>query len=123
MEKAKDEAKRTELLKSYEKLPAKEQFLRFDSVSLKAIEVDFESGKILREVNLFDPESPASIHGLNTYASPTPVLDPENGEFCHFGTFGTACIDTKTGEIIWERQLDLEHVVGPGSSPASVRIC
>ena len=57
MEKAKDEAKRTELLKSYEKLPAKEQFLRFDSVSLKAIEVDFESGKILREVNLFERES------------------------------------------------------------------
>jgi outer membrane protein assembly factor BamB len=119
VEKAKDEAKRAELLKSYETLPAEEQFLRFDSVSLKAIEVDFDSGKILREVNLFEREAPAPIHGLNTYASPTPVLDLENGRlFCHFGTFGTACIDTKTGEPIWKRQLELQHVVGPGSSPA-----
>jgi outer membrane protein assembly factor BamB len=119
VEKAKDEAKRAELLKSYETLPAKEQFLRFDSVSLKAIEVDFDSGTILREVNLFERESPVPIHGLNTYASPTPVLDLESGRlFCHFGTFGTACIDTTTGEIIWERQLELQHVVGPGSSPA-----
>jgi len=119
VEKAKDEAKRAELLKSYEKLPVSEQFLRFESVTLKAIEVDLESGKILREIKLFEIESPAPIHGLNTYASPTPVLDAANGRlFCHFGTFGTACIDTVTGDLIWTRQFELQHVVGPGSSPA-----
>ncbi|BBO33314.1 PQQ-binding-like beta-propeller repeat protein [Lacipirellula parvula] len=119
VEQAQDEAKRAELLKSYEKLPVNEQFLRFDSISLRVIEVDFESGKILREINLFERESPPPIHGLNTYASPTPVLDTETGRlFCHFGTFGTCCIDTHTGEIVWKRQLELDHVVGPGSSPA-----
>ncbi|WP_428303933.1 PQQ-binding-like beta-propeller repeat protein [Lacipirellula sp.] len=119
VEHAKDEAKRAELLKSYEKLPVKEQFLQFDSISLKAIEVDFESGKILREISLFERESPPPIHGLNTYASPTPVLDIKTGRlFCHFGTFGTCCIDTNSGEVIWERRLELDHVVGPGSSPA-----
>ncbi len=117
-EKAKDETKRAELLKSFDTLPVKEQFLRFDSILLKAIEVDFESGKILREAKLFERQSPPPIHGLNTYASPTPVLDQENGRlFCHFGTFGTSCIDTNTGDILWKRQLELQHVVGPGSSP------
>ena len=119
VEKAKDEAKRAELLKSYDKLPVNEQFLRFDAVALKAIEVDLSSGEIVREVQLFELESPPPIHGLNTYASPTPVLDVKNGRlFCHFGTFGTACVDTKTGKPIWTRQFELQHVVGPGSSPA-----
>jgi outer membrane protein assembly factor BamB len=118
-EKGNDEARRAELLKSFEKLPIKEQFLRFDSIVLKAVAVDFESGNVLREVKLFERESPSPIHGLNTYASPTPVLDLENSRlFCHFGTYGTACIDSNTGEIIWQRQFELDHVVGPGSSPA-----
>jgi outer membrane protein assembly factor BamB len=117
-ETAKDETKRAQLLKSFETLPVNEQFLRFESISLKAIEVDFESGAILQEIALFDHEAPPQIHGLNTYASPTPVLDVVNHRlFCHYGTFGTACIDTATGERIWERHFQLQHVVGPGSSP------
>jgi outer membrane protein assembly factor BamB len=36
----------------------------------------------------------------------------------HFGSYGTACLDTKTGEKLWERRdLPCDHFRGPGSSP------
>jgi outer membrane protein assembly factor BamB len=36
----------------------------------------------------------------------------------HFGTFGTACIDTASGEVLWRRSdLNCDHMQGPASSP------
>jgi outer membrane protein assembly factor BamB len=36
----------------------------------------------------------------------------------HFGTYGTACIDTRTFQIIWTRtDLNCQHMQGAGSSP------
>ena len=85
-------------------------------MALSAIELDLETGELLRQVKLFEPQAPPPIHGLNTFASPTPVL--ANGKvYCHFGTFGTACIDPASGDVVWRRELKLEHIVGPGSSP------
>jgi len=38
--------------------------------------------------------------------------------YVHFGTFGTACLDTKTGQVLWQRRdLNCNHDEGPGSSP------
>jgi outer membrane protein assembly factor BamB len=37
--------------------------------------------------------------------------------FCHFGTFGTACVNAETGEVLWRQKLEITHIVGPGSSP------
>ena len=55
-------------------------------------------------------------HPFNSYASPTPVV--ANGSiFVHYGSAGTACIDTETEEILWARQdLPCDHHRGPGSS-------
>src|SRR5690606_3154601 len=36
---------------------------------------------------------------------------------CHFGTFGVAGVDGKSGEVLWRKQLEIDHIVGPGSSP------
>ncbi|MCG8524425.1 MAG: PQQ-binding-like beta-propeller repeat protein, partial [Pseudomonadales bacterium] len=56
-------------------------------------------------------------HPLNSYASPTPAIEKDY-VFAHFGAYGTACFNSKTGEIIWKRtDLHCEHEVGPGSSP------
>jgi outer membrane protein assembly factor BamB len=86
------------------------------ALSLRAICVDRNSGRLLRDVVLFSVENPEVIHLLNSYASPTPVI--EKGRlYCHFGTYGTCCLDTGTGEKIWERQFPVQHSVGPGSSP------
>jgi outer membrane protein assembly factor BamB len=85
-------------------------------LSLRAICVDRNSGKIKHNFLLLEVDDPDPIHKLNSYASPTPVL--EKGRlYCHFGTYGNACLDTATGKVLWRRIIPLTHYVGPGSSP------
>jgi len=86
------------------------------SIRLAAVEVDFETGRVLREIELASIDAPQTIHTLNSFASPTPVLD-EGRLYAHFGTFGTFCLNTSSGELEWKKRLPLEHSVGPGSSP------
>ena len=80
---------------------------------------DKETGKVIHDIHVFDVESPQAITIDNTYASPTPVIEKDR-VYVHFGTYGTACISTKTGEKIWERRdlnCDHEAGAGPASSP------
>jgi outer membrane protein assembly factor BamB len=86
------------------------------SLELLALEVDLETGKLLRTIPLFTVDEPPPIHNLNSYSSPTPVL-VDGLLICHFGTFGVAGVDVKTGEVLWRKQLEIDHIVGPGSSP------
>ncbi|MCA9230104.1 MAG: PQQ-binding-like beta-propeller repeat protein [Planctomycetales bacterium] len=86
---------------------------------LWAVEIDQQSGEVLRNVQLFEVESPQPVHSLNSFASPTPVL-AAGKLYCHFGAFGTACLDTTTGSVLWRRMLAINHSVGPGSSPVLV---
>ncbi|QDU74950.1 Serine/threonine-protein kinase AfsK [Bremerella volcania] len=90
------------------------------TVDLKAVEVDYKTGKLLRTVDLFHVTDPLPVHLTNSYASPTPVAE---GKFvyCYFGTYGACCIDTETAEVIWRNNENaLEYNVGPGSSPVVV---
>jgi outer membrane protein assembly factor BamB len=42
----------------------------------------------------------------------------EGRVYIHFGTYGTACLDTATAKTIWERRdINVNHFRGPGSSP------
>lgn len=86
------------------------------TIELKVLAVDLTSGKLLRTVDLATIEEPDAIHSLNSYASPTPVIDGER-LYCHFGTFGTFAVERVSGQIAWQRTLPLQHAVGPGSSP------
>jgi outer membrane protein assembly factor BamB len=86
------------------------------SVQLRAISVDANTGTILHNVLLADVESPEIINPLNSYASPTPAISNGN-VVCHFGSYGTWCLDVQTGAEIWHRQFVVDHSVGPGSSP------
>lgn len=88
-----------------------------EDVRLRVVGIDLKTGAILHDVEVLHERDPQGVHALNTYASPTPVLN-DGRLFAHFGTFGTACIDTKTGQIVWtNRDLRLNHENGPGSSP------
>ena len=90
---------------------------RDDGKELFAVCVDQQGGAIVRNVKVFDVEEPEPINKVNSYASPSPVIE-EGRVYVHFGTFGTACLDTGTGKILWERRdLKLDHEEGPGSSP------
>jgi outer membrane protein assembly factor BamB len=82
-----------------------------------AVCTDFASGKILKEVMLFKPDSVQHIHPTNSYATPTPCID-DGYVYVHFGTYGTACVDTKNFQIVWTRtDLNCEHMQGAASSP------
>lgn len=85
--------------------------------SLRACGLDLKTGKLLHEIEVFHIDQPPAINGKNSYASPTPVL--ESGRlYVHFGTWGTACLDTASAEILWtNRELIVDHKEGPGSSP------
>lgn len=56
------------------------------------------------------------IHGKNSQASPTPVVDGDR-IFAHFGHFGTACVD-RDGRVVWATtELKYPPVHGNGGSP------
>ncbi|MFL5245023.1 MAG: PQQ-binding-like beta-propeller repeat protein [Gemmataceae bacterium] len=90
---------------------------REDGKEMFAVCVARDSGKILYDLKIFDVEKPAFCIAFNSYASPSPVIE-EGRVYVHFGTYGTACLDTATGKKIWERRdLNCNHHRGPGSSP------
>lgn len=91
-----------------------------DGRELYAICLDRKSGKMLHNVKVFEVEQPADLQKFNSHASPSPVI--ESGRlYVHFGVNGTACLNTATAEVVWSRRdLNLDHQVGPGSSPILV---
>lgn len=82
-----------------------------------AVCVDAASGRICIEKKLFHSDSPEPLgNGVNCYASPSPAIEPGR-VYVHFGSYGTACLDTDTGTVLWERtDLACRHYRGPGSS-------
>ncbi len=86
------------------------------SVTLKAVCLDRTTGRLLRSVTLLEHNEPLYICSVNSFATPTPVVEPGR-LYGDFGTMGTACLDTATGRVLWRRHLPIEHQVGPGSSP------
>lgn len=86
------------------------------SVELHALCLDVESGKLLKDILLLTTNKPDPVNPLNSYASPTPAI-AEGKVICHFGSYGTWCLDLETGKEIWKRQYVVDHSVGPGSSP------
>jgi outer membrane protein assembly factor BamB len=84
---------------------------------LSAIALDRESGAVIHDLKLFQVEKPQYAHPFNSYASPTPVIEPGR-VYVTFGSPGTAAIDTKTGKLLWERRdFECNHFRGAGSSP------
>lgn len=88
-----------------------------DGKEMFAICVDRETGAIVHDIKLFDVEKPREIHFTNTYASPTPAIEAGR-VYLHFGSYGTACVDTAAAQVVWTRRdLPCNHWRGPGSSP------
>ena len=86
-------------------------------VDFHAIGVDVNSGKILHNFFLFSKDRPQAIHSLNSYASPTPIIQDKK-LYCHFGANGTCCLDTTNGKLVWlNREIQVAHENGPGSTP------
>jgi outer membrane protein assembly factor BamB len=88
-----------------------------DGKVLSALALDAASGTIVHDLKLFDVATPQFAHRFNTYASPTPVIEPGR-IYVTFGAPGTAAIDTATGKVLWTRtDIECNHFRGAGSSP------
>jgi len=88
-----------------------------DGHKLWAVCVDLETGKILHNILVFDIAEPQFCIALNSYASPTPVVE-DGRVLVSFGAHGNACLDTATGKKIWSRQdIECNHHRAPASSP------
>ncbi|MCA9109621.1 MAG: PQQ-binding-like beta-propeller repeat protein [Planctomycetaceae bacterium] len=88
-----------------------------DGKKLGAYSLNRDTGEITHRVIVFEPDEVQELHQDNTYASPTPAI--EAGRlYVHYGRYGTACLDTETGEVLWRDTAHvIEHQGGPGSSP------
>lgn len=84
-----------------------------------AIGVDAETGKIRFNEKVFHSDNPEPLGNgasMNCYATPSPVIEPGR-VYVHFGSFGTASLDTSTGKVLWKRDdLRCRHYRGPASS-------
>jgi outer membrane protein assembly factor BamB len=88
-----------------------------DGRELYVVALDRESGKIVLDQKLFHVEAPQYADRFNSHGSPTPVAE-DGRVYITFGSPGTACLDAKTGRVIWERRdLPCNHWRGAGSSP------
>jgi len=90
-------------------------------VSLRALCLDAQTGRILWNVEAIRPDVEAAkiMHQKNSLASATPIVD-SNRVYVHFGHMGTAALDL-AGNVLW-RQTDLRYTPmhGNGGSPILV---
>ena len=89
-----------------------------DGKVLSVLCIDRDSGQILLDRKLFEVAKPRPLSNpINTYASPSPTIE-EGRVYVHFGSYGTACLDTGSFEVLWQRRdLPCDHWRGPASSP------
>lgn len=91
-----------------------------DGKELFVLCVDGPTGKVLHDIKLFSVDRPQSMgdaQQFNSYASPTPAIKAGR-VYAHFGSAGTACLDTATGKVLWTRRdLSCNHHRGAASSP------
>ena len=71
--------------------------------SLRVICCDTRTGRVVRNIRVFDVDRPGGVHPKNGHASPTPIL-AANRIYVHFGANGTACLE-RSGKIVWKRTL------------------
>jgi outer membrane protein assembly factor BamB len=89
-----------------------------DGKEFYAVCLDRKTGRSIHDIHLFsEPNPDPKIPQYNSFASPTPCLE-EGRIYAHFGTHGTACLDTASGKVLWQRRdLPCNHFRGPASSP------
>ena len=83
----------------------------FRRYKLQAINLAGAAGDITAGDNLL------WSHSRGTSYVPSSLLYDDKIYFLSDNSAVLSCLDTKTGEQIWERRFPLQHAVGPGSSP------
>jgi outer membrane protein assembly factor BamB len=88
-----------------------------DGHDFYALCLDADTGEVLHNKHLFHCDEPEPLgNNVNNYAACSPAIEPGR-VYVHFGSFGTACLDTNTGDVIWSRDdMPCRHYRGPSSS-------
>ena len=89
-----------------------------DGKSLRVLCLNKDSGAIEQDVEVFHRDEPGKIHGKNSYASPSVVVDGDL-VFVHFGKLGTACLN-RQAKPVWTTEFTYNHRHGPAGSPIVV---
>ena len=71
-----------------------------DGKQMWAVCVNRRTGKKIYDILVFENEKPRFCHPTNSYASCTPVIE-EGRIYLHYGSYGTACVDTGTWKVLW----------------------
>jgi outer membrane protein assembly factor BamB len=88
-----------------------------DGSEMYVVCIEFSTGALLYNMRVFEPDSLHKTHAVNSFATPTPCIE-DGFVYAHFGRYGTACINTGNGSVVWKRSdLLCDHWEGPGSSP------
>jgi outer membrane protein assembly factor BamB len=88
-----------------------------DGTELYAVCADYQTGKIIHDIKVFTPVEVDRKNSINTYATPTPCIE-KGFVYVHYGSLGTACINTVNGSIVWKSsEFKSQNVHGPASSP------
>lgn len=83
---------------------------------LSVVCVDYKTGNIIKDILLFEPAEIQNIHATNSYATPTPAIE-KDFVYVHYGTYGTACINTNDFSVAWTRtDMNCQHMQGAASS-------
>lgn len=88
-----------------------------DGRKMFAVCVDMNTGAVVHDIEVFQPSAPQHNNPNNTYATPSATVE-KGRVYVHYGTHGTACLDTQTGDVLWRRtDLNCDHIQGAVSSP------
>ncbi len=94
---------------------------RETGTSLRLLSYDVRSGDAVWDVEVFDISDTTLLNQKNSFASPTPVIDP-GGErvYVHFGAQGTAAVAASgdsVHEVLWRTRFPYTSQHGNGGSP------
>jgi outer membrane protein assembly factor BamB len=88
-----------------------------DGFKMWALQIDWNTGSLLKKILVFENEEPQYCHPMNSYGTPTPVIY-DGRVFVHFGTHGTAALDAQSGLVLWKRRdFKCDHFRGAAASP------
>ena len=89
--------------------------------SLRLLAYDTTNGEPARDVEVFAISDTTLLNQKNSFASPTPVIDPDGERVhVHFGAQGTAAVATggdSAGEVLWRTRFPYTSQHGNGGSP------
>ena len=99
---------------------------RVSGSSLRLLAYDVTTGGVAVDVEVFTISDTTLLNQKNSFASPTPVIDPDGERvYVHFGAQGTAAVaagdaspgGASPGEVLWRIRFPYTSQHGNGGSP------